>query len=122
MTEGEESYERVVAQLAQMPDVIAQLLRHHEAEADGKGRCRACTKGGTGLRSSRTHALSRASRVRHWRSARTASGEPWPPPRRPRWRDHSDPMMLLRRRGQDGNRSRPRSRARTEWVSAPTAR
>jgi hypothetical protein len=50
MTEGEESYERVVAQLAQMPDVIAQLLRHHEAEADGKGRCRGCTKGGTGLR------------------------------------------------------------------------
>jgi hypothetical protein len=48
MTEGEESYERVVAQLAQMPDVIAQLLRHHEA--DGKGRCRGCTKGGTGLR------------------------------------------------------------------------
>jgi hypothetical protein len=52
MTEGEESYERVVTQLAQMPDVIAQLLRHHEAEAeaDGKGRCRGCTKGGTGLR------------------------------------------------------------------------
>jgi hypothetical protein len=48
MTEGEESYERVVAQLAQMPDVIAQLLRDHEA--DGEGRCRGCTKGGTGLR------------------------------------------------------------------------
>lgn len=48
MTEGEESYQRVVAQLAIMPDVIAQLLRDHEA--DSTGRCRGCTKPGTGLR------------------------------------------------------------------------
>ncbi len=48
MTEGEESYHRVVAQLAVMPDLIGQLLRDHES--DGTGRCRECTKGGTGIR------------------------------------------------------------------------
>jgi hypothetical protein len=47
-TEGAESYRRVVAQLAQMPDVIGQLLQDHEA--DSTGRCRACTKSGTGYR------------------------------------------------------------------------
>jgi hypothetical protein len=41
-TEGAESYERVVAQLAKMPDVIGQLLQDHEA--DSTGRCAACTK------------------------------------------------------------------------------
>jgi hypothetical protein len=48
MTECEESYHRVVAQLALMPDLIGQLLRDHES--DGTGRCRECTRGGTGIR------------------------------------------------------------------------
>ena len=48
MTEGEESYQRVVGQLALMPDLIGQLLRDHES--DSTGRCRECTKGGTGIR------------------------------------------------------------------------
>jgi hypothetical protein len=48
MTEGEESYDRVVEQLANMPDVIGQLLQDHES--DGSGRCRTCTKPGTGIR------------------------------------------------------------------------
>ncbi len=47
-TEGAESYERVVEQLAQMPDVIGRLL--HDHEADSTGRCRGCTKPGTGYR------------------------------------------------------------------------
>jgi hypothetical protein len=74
MTEGEESYERVVAQLAQMPDVIAQLLRDHEA--DGRGPMPGMHQGRDRPPGRRvTHALSRASRVAHWRSARAASGD-----------------------------------------------
>jgi hypothetical protein len=46
MTDGAASYERVVDQLALMPDVISQLLRDHES--DSSGRCQGCTKGGTG--------------------------------------------------------------------------
>jgi hypothetical protein len=45
-TDPDASYQRFVEQLAQMPDVITQLLRDHEA--DRTGRCRGCTRGGTG--------------------------------------------------------------------------
>jgi hypothetical protein len=93
MTEGEQSYERVVAQLAHMPDVIAQLLRDHEA--DSTGRCRGCTKPGTGIRIGHVPLPVGAART----------GGPGDPPggqsvsrhrRRPTWRDRSDTVMVLR--------------------------
>lgn len=40
------AYHRLVEQIAQMPDVIHRLLRDHET--DSTGRCRGCTRGGTG--------------------------------------------------------------------------
>jgi hypothetical protein len=73
MTEGEESYERVVAQLAQMPDVIAQLCATTKPKPTARADAGHAPREGPASGSSRTHALSRASRVRHWRSARTAS-------------------------------------------------
>jgi hypothetical protein len=39
-------YVRLAGQLAVMPDVIARLLVDHTA--DSAGRCRGCTRGGTG--------------------------------------------------------------------------
>jgi hypothetical protein len=45
-TETHRRYERMAEQLALMPDVIARLLVAHGADASG--RCRGCTRGGTG--------------------------------------------------------------------------
>jgi hypothetical protein len=40
------AYQRLVEQLAQMPHVVTKLL--HDHESDSTGRCRGCTRGGTG--------------------------------------------------------------------------
>ena len=56
------SYESLIEQLAFMPDVIMQLLRDHEPDATG--RCRGCTRGGTGYPSaSHPCALARLARA-----------------------------------------------------------
>lgn len=44
--ETHQRYERMAEQLALMPEVIARLLFAHGADANG--RCRGCTRGGTG--------------------------------------------------------------------------
>lgn len=44
--ETHRQYERLAEQLALMPDVIARLLLGHTADVNG--RCRGCTRGGTG--------------------------------------------------------------------------